>query len=93
LTPAVVPLHDNYATAVLADGSGSNDALDFPDGGEQLLYFWDCDDPRFVMPNDVFSPSTTIRVTGERPATVTLIVQDGDGLRSTAMAVIGLSVP
>ena len=91
--PEAVPQHDAFTTDVMLDGTMSADPIDDPDGMLPLAYRWRIsnDEARFQGPED--AAVTTIRLAGERPATIELTVTDADGDSTTARHNLQLTLP
>jgi hypothetical protein len=91
--PAYVPLGDGYATDVVLDGSGSSDPVDDPNGAQPLLYQWVVDDDHATILPDARAARVTVRIAGDHPVRVTLTIADGSDDKTSASAIIGVTVP
>ena len=93
ITPAAILENDGYQTAVVLDGTASADPLDDPGGQLPLTYAWEIlDDESRFEDSRATSPSPTIRLRGDRPATIVLTVTDRDGLEAVAVDHVQLPV-
>jgi extradiol dioxygenase family protein len=94
LTPAAIPAHDQFQTAVTLDGSKSADPIDDPAGTEKLEYQWTIldADARFDTGSRESSEQPVVRFRGERAATITLTVTDPDGNESSSTKYLQLTV-
>lgn len=101
LTPAYVPKGDNFATAVLLDGSQSCDELDEPeacvsgDAGAApsgLRFSWSIGSPDARLEGAPSDATLTIRVRGERPVAISLTVTDSEDTSSTIEKSLGLII-
>ena len=91
--PLTGPWPDGYQTAVVLDGTASADPLDDPGGQLPLTYAWEIlDDESRFEDSRATSPSPTIRLRGDRPATIILTVTDRDGLEAVAVDHVQLTV-
>jgi hypothetical protein len=92
LPPAIVE-NDGFQTLVTLDGTASADPLDDPGGTVPLQYAWEIlDDEVRFEDSRATSPMPTIRLRGDRPATIILTVTDRDGLEATATGHVQLTV-
>ncbi len=91
VTPAYVPLSDGYRTDVLLDGSGSSDDVDDPRRIQPLLYEWEIEDADAPVSPSLESQKVTVRIAGSHPVTVRLTVADGDDVKNTVSAQIGVT--
>jgi len=90
--PAIVE-NDGMQTPVILDGTESADPLDDPEGDAPLSYRWQILDDEFeFVDSRETSPRATIRLRGDRPATVLLTVSDRDGLEAVAVEHVQLTV-
>ncbi len=93
ITPKYVPVHDGYTTVVALDGTASKDEIDDPAGTLPLGFHWDIDDPALqVVSGSLDQAQLQIKVQGDRPTTVTLIVTDTTGRRGERTGYVGVSV-
>lgn len=94
LTPAAIPAHDEFQTAVMLDGKKSADPIDDPNATEKLTYQWTIVDAevRFEAGSRDTSEQPMVRFRGERPATITLTVTDPDGNESSSTKYLELTV-
>jgi hypothetical protein len=93
ITPPAIVENDGFQTLVTLDGTASADPLDDPDGASRLTFFWEIlDDEHRFEGSRASSPTPTIRLRGDRPATVVLTVTDGDGQEATAVDNVQLTV-
>jgi len=91
IDPEYVPEGDGHETPVTLDGAASADELDDP--GARLRFEWSFDaDVRFVE-GDRHDPTIVVTLSGTRPVTVTLAVEDEDELVSRLSRRIGLVLP
>jgi hypothetical protein len=91
--PSLIPAHDNFRTDVVLDGSASADPFDDPEGTAPLAYAWtiEGDEHRYEAGGaDAVAP--VVRLRGNRPATLRLVVTDGDGLSGSAAVQLQLTV-
>jgi hypothetical protein len=93
ITPAAIVENDGFQTLVTLDGTASADPLDDPDGSERLEYFWQIlDDEHRFDGSRANAQAPTVRLRGDRPATIVLTVTDEDGLEATAVDHVQLTV-
>jgi hypothetical protein len=93
ITPPAILENDGFQTAVTLDGTASADPLDDPEGNDQLDFAWQILDDEFRFEGSrATSPAPTVRLRGDRPATIVLTVTDHDGLEATAVAHVQLTV-
>lgn len=99
LVPEYVPEGDEYATAVMLDGTGSCDEFDFPDtclradGAATpagLSFAWALDAETASVEGSLSEARVVVRVRGDRPVTVALTVTDAEDLTATAHRTLGL---
>jgi hypothetical protein len=88
-----VPLGDGYQTDIVLDGTASADEVDDPAHVQPLLYAWVVDDPKSELQPSATVAKVTVRVAGAHPTTVHLAVADGDDVKTTATAQIGVTLP
>jgi hypothetical protein len=93
VAPETVPLGDGYATDVVLDGSSSSDPVDDPNGIQPLLYEWVVDDDHAPIAPDPQAARVTTRIAGDHPVRVTLTIADGSDDKTSATAIIGVTVP
>jgi len=80
-------------TPVTLDGTASADPLDDPEGDAPLSYRWEILDDEFdFVDSRETSPRATVRLRGDRPATIVLTVSDRDGLEAVAVEHMQLTV-
>jgi hypothetical protein len=93
LSPDAILENDGFQTAVTLDGRSSADPIDDPAGAQRLTYVWAIadDEVRFDQGRST-SPAPVVRLQGDRPATITLTVTDGDGQVGTTVAHMRLTV-
>jgi hypothetical protein len=93
ITPPAILENDNFQTLVTLDGTASADPLDDPGGQRPLTYAWEIldDDARFED-GRATSPTPSIRLRGDRPATIVLTVTDEGGLEAVAVEHVQLTV-
>jgi hypothetical protein len=93
VAPESVPLGDGYTTDVVLDGSTSSDPVDDPNGLQPLLYEWVVDDDHAPISPDPQAAKVTVRIAGDHPVRVTLTIADGSDDKTSALAIIGVTVP
>jgi hypothetical protein len=93
ISPQAIIENDGFQTLVTLDGTSSADPLDDPAGEAPLTYMWQVldDESRFEDSRPT-SPAPTIRLRGDRPATIVLTVTDRDGLEAVATGHVQLTV-
>lgn len=93
ISPPAILENDGYQTLVTLDGTASADPLDDPAGEARLTYTWAIlDDEHRFEDSRATSPSPTVRFRGDRPATIVLTVNDGDGDEAVAVDHVQLTV-
>jgi hypothetical protein len=92
ITPSYVRASDGYQTDVVLDGTHSSDDVDDPKRLQPLLYQWEIEDRDAPVSPSSESPVVTVRIAGVRPVTVRLTVADGDNVKNTVSAEIGLTL-
>ncbi len=91
--PRAIPEHDAFQTDVALSGATSADPIDDPDGGLPLSYRWEIIGDEVHLEAGTFaSRDLTIRLLGDRPATVRLTVTDSDGQSATASLQLQLTL-
>lgn len=93
IDPPAIQENDGFQTLVTLDGTASADPLDDPEGDAPLTYSWEIlDDEVRYEDSRATSPRATVRMRGDRPATVVLTVRDRDGLEAVAVEHVQLTV-
>jgi hypothetical protein len=93
ISPPAILENDGFQTLVTLDGTTSADPLDDPGGQLPLTYAWEIlDDESRFEGSRATSPTPTIRLRGDRPATIILTVTDRDGLEAVAVDHVQLTV-
>ena len=93
VSPPGVLEDDGFQTVLTLDARASSDAIDDPEGLTRLAYTWHISGDEVRLDEGTLSsPSLSVRLRGNRPATVTLTVADEDGLENTASLQILLTV-
>ena len=93
-SPRAIPEHDGFQTDVLLDGSASADPFDDPDGTIPLAFAWDVRGDEFrVEAGTPEQAMMTVRLLGDRPATIRLTVTDRDGRTGIAEEQLQLTIP
>ncbi len=77
----------------MLDGSASADDVDDPAHVQPLLYEWVVDDAQSQILPSATEAKATVRVAGMHPVTVHLTVADGDDVKTTTSAQIGVTLP
>jgi hypothetical protein len=93
VAPAYIPLGDDYRTDVTLDGTASRDDVDDANNRQPLLYAWEVEDEYAAPAPHAEAAKVTVRVAGTHPVTVRLTVADGDNVKTTVSAQIGVTVP
>jgi len=92
-TPRAIPEHDGFQTDVVLSGASSADPVDDPDGALPLAYRWEIIGDDVHLEAGTFAArDLTIRLLGDRPATVLLTVTDADGQSATARLQLQLTL-
>jgi hypothetical protein len=93
IDPPSIVENDGMQTPVTLDGTASADPLDDPEGDAPLSYRWQILDDEFdFVDSRETSPRATVRLRGDRPATIVLTVSDRDGLEAVAVEHMRLTV-
>lgn len=93
ITPAAIVENDGFQTLVTLDGTASADPLDDPDGSSRLTFYWQIlDEEHRFEDSRASSQAPTVRLRGDRPASIVLTVTDTDGLEATAVDQVQLTV-
>lgn len=93
-SPRAIPEHDGFQTDVVLSGTTSADPIDDPEGTRPLDFVWQItgDEARY-QDGTPTSPTITVRLLGDRPATVRLTVTDEDAQSATATLQLQLTIP
>jgi hypothetical protein len=93
ITPRAIPEGDGFASDVVLDAAESADPLDDPEGAGPLGYRWQIDDDEARYQSGGGDDAVvTVRFEGRRPARIALTVRDGEGLSSTTVERMELTV-
>lgn len=93
LTPEAIVENDGFQTEVTLDATGSADPIDDPAGEAGLSFAWDVAGDEFRYERGrATSAMPVVRFRGDRPAAIALTVTDADGVSTTAVAHLRLTV-
>lgn len=93
MTPEAIVENDGFQTIVTLDATTSADPIDDPAGEQRLTMNWTIEDDEVRFEEGRSSSSIVrLRLRGDRPATITLTVEDPDGMTGFAVTHMRLTV-